>query len=124
MLYLAVGKQAWDVRYTDEFASWLKSLPTVQADAVLRLLLVLRLQGPALGRPYADTVKGSRYPNLKELRVQNKGKPLRAFFIFDPERAAVILCGGDKTGDEQFYRREIARAEAIYEAYLLARKVK
>jgi hypothetical protein len=119
-----VGKQGWEVRYTEEFEAWLKSLPTLQADAVLRLLLVLRLQGPSLGRPYVDTIKGSRCPNLKELRIQSKGKPIRAFFIFDPERVAVILCGGDKTGDEQFYLREIARAEALYDAYLLARKKK
>jgi hypothetical protein len=119
-----VGKQTWEVRYTEEFEAWLKSLPTLQADAVLRLLLVLRLQGPSLGRPYVDTIKGSRYPSLKELRIQSKGKPIRAFFIFDPERVAVILCGGDKTGDEQFYLREIARAEALYDAYLLARKKK
>ena len=36
---------------------------------------------------------------MRELRVQSGGKPPRGFYAFDPRRAAILLIGGDKTGD-------------------------
>ncbi|RYC48490.1 hypothetical protein DEH81_06425 [Pectobacterium zantedeschiae] len=58
---------------------------------VLAALIVLREKGPMLPRPYADTVKGSRYSNMKELRIQSRGVPIRAFFAFDPHRRGIML---------------------------------
>jgi hypothetical protein len=55
---------------------------------------------------------------LKELRTQSSGKPLRTFFIFDPRRSAILLIGGDKTGDARFYDRMIPIADQLYETYL------
>ena len=55
---------------------------------------------------------------MKELRIQHKGRPLRAFFAFDPRRTAVLLIGGDKTGDSRFYKRIIPQADDIYDAHL------
>lgn len=86
---------------------------------VLASLLVLRERGPLLSRPYADTVNGSRYRNMKELRVQSQGNPIRAFFAFDPKRHGIVLCAGDKSKDEKrFYETMIAIADAEFEQHL------
>lgn len=79
---------------------------------------LLESDGPFLGRPHADTVHGSRHPNMKELRTQCGGKPLRSLFAFDPRRSAILLIGGDKTGDERFYDKMIPLADALYDSYL------
>jgi hypothetical protein len=55
---------------------------------------------------------------MKELRTQSDGRPLRTFFAFDPRRTAVLLIGGDKTGDNRFYDRMVPIADDLYEAYL------
>jgi len=79
----------------------------------------IREEGPNLGRPQVDTVKGSRHSNMKELRTQEaQGKPLRTFFAFDPRRTAILLIGGDKTGDKRFYDRMIPIADDRYDEYL------
>jgi len=51
---------------------------------------------------------------MRELRTQAKGRPLRTFFAFDPRRTAILLIGGDKTGDRRFYDRMIPLADALY----------
>lgn len=72
-----------------------------------------------LSRPYADTVNGSNYTNMKELRVQSKGDPIRAFFAFDPRRRGILLCAGNKTGDEKrFYGVMIPIADRQYAEHL------
>ena len=74
---------------------------------------------PYVNPPYADTVEGSAFTNMKELRVQSKGDPLRAFFVFDPKRKGVLLCAGNKIGDEKrFYKRMIPIADREYQNYL------
>jgi hypothetical protein len=79
---------------------------------------LLENTGPMLGRPYADTVRSSRHPNMKELRVQAAGDPLRIFFAFDPRRMAILLIGGDKTGDDRFYERMVPLADRLYDEHL------
>lgn len=109
----------WEVTTTDRFDEWFDALDDTDRASVIAGMLLLREKGPLLSRPYADTVKGSKYANMKELRVQSKGDPLRAFFAFDPKRKAVLLCAGNKTGDEkQFYDRMIPIADKEYESHL------
>lgn len=108
----------WVVVYEEPFEEWLETLSEDEKDSVLAIVGVLEVAGPILGRPYVDTLKDSKINNLKELRVQKDGSPLRAFFAFDPKRQAVLLCGGDKTGDKLFYKRMIELAEKTYETYL------
>lgn len=108
----------WEVEVSDEFAAWygkLNELESVRVDAAVDMLIEY---GPALARPYADTLKGSRYPNLKELRVQHEGRPYRILFAFDPRRKAYIILGGEKTGNADWYVEAIRRAEAIYAQHL------
>ena len=70
--------------------------------------------GPNLGRPYVDTIKGSKINNLKELRINSGGHIFRIFFVFDEKRDALLLIAGDKRGEKRFYKRIIPLAEKIY----------
>ena len=79
---------------------------------------LLERYGPELGRPYVDTLNGSTFPNLKELRVQHRRRPFRVLFTFDPRRKAYLILGGDKTGDKNWYVDAIHRADAIYAQHL------
>lgn len=55
---------------------------------------------------------------MRELRVQSRGNPLRVFYAFDPRRTAILLIGGDKTGNDRFYETYVPLADALYDAYL------
>ena len=112
--------QEWNVILEQPVLNLLGSLTQ---DYVLKIyagLELLTTEGPQLGRPYADTIQGSKYSNLKELRIQFKTSVFRLFFIFDPIRQAIVLCGGDKKGKNQkrFYKEMINLAEQTYDAYL------
>lgn len=106
------------MEYTDEFHEWFQSLDENEQNAIVRSVKGLEQTGPALGRPQADTIKASRHPNMKELRTQYAGKPYRTFFAFDPRRSAILLIGGCKAGDKNFYKRMIPIADDLYDTYL------
>jgi hypothetical protein len=109
----------WEVTTTDTFDEWFDNLNDSERTKVIAGMLLLQEIGPHLSRPYADTVNGSCYTNMKELRVQSKGDPLRAFFAFDPNRKGILLCAGNKVGDEKrFYKRMIPIADNEYKAHL------
>jgi hypothetical protein len=111
---------SWEVATTDVFDDWFTSLePDAQAELIAKVEL-LKVFGPRLGRPHADTLKGSRYANLKERRASTRAQVLRVAFAFDPERAAILLIGGDKAGTSKglFYRQLIAKAELLFEKHL------
>ena len=115
----------WGINTTDTFDAWYENLDDTDRANGLASMLVLQSQGQMLGRPYADTVNGSAYSNMKELRVQSKGQPLRAFFAFDPEREGVLLCAGNKAANEKrFYEEMITIADREYAAHLEALKRK
>jgi hypothetical protein len=88
----------WAIEFTDEFRRWWDSMDEAEQEDVAASVIMLRARGPMLGRPHADVVVGSRYPNMKELRTQHAGRPYRTLFAFDPRRVAILLIGGDKTG--------------------------
>ncbi|MFO0790695.1 MAG: type II toxin-antitoxin system RelE/ParE family toxin [Pirellulales bacterium] len=108
----------WNVEYTDEFAQWWVSLSEAEQADISASVELVELHGPRLGRPHVDTIKGSRHSNMKELRTQSVGRPLRTFFAFDPRRSAILLIGGDKTGDNRFYERMVPIADSLYDEYL------
>jgi len=111
----------WGIDTTDTFDAWYENLDDTDRANVLASMLVLQSQGPMLGRPHADAVNGSAYSNMKELRVQSKGQPLRAFFAFNPERRGILLCAGNKAGNEKrFYEEMIPIADREYAAHLEA----
>ncbi len=106
-----------DVLGTDEFEQWFLAPDDGDSMAVARVVGLLEAKGITLGFPYSSAIEGTRYP-LRELRIQSGGKPLRVLYAFDPLRQAVLLLGGDKTGDNRFYMTLIPRAESIWESYL------
>jgi hypothetical protein len=108
----------WTVITTDLFNEWLEQQDESTQEKVLAALVVLQQQGPSLGRPLVDIVYDSKFTNMKELRVQHRGKPLRAFFAFDPFRQAIVLCIGDKGGKKRFYKEMLNIAEQQYELHL------
>jgi hypothetical protein len=109
---------AWEVEFTDEFAEWWDSLDEGEQEDVGASVKVLRECGPTLGRPHADLVAMSAYPNMKELRTQHDGRPYRTLFAFDPRRIAILLIGGDKTGNDRWYLEFVPRADKIYAEHL------
>ncbi len=109
---------AWVVEYTDEFFAWWKSLDDDEQESVRASVGLLEECGPQLGRPHVDTVGGSKHSNMKELRTQHMGRPYRTFFAFDPRRSAILLIGGDKTGDKLFYKGMIPEADRLFDEHL------
>ncbi|TGO02298.1 addiction module toxin RelE [Candidatus Thiomargarita nelsonii] len=109
----------WNIEYTDEFGEWWESLTEVEKDDVEFVVLLLGEQGSTLGYPYSSKIQNSRY-NLRELRIQCQGKPYRVLYAFDPRRTAILLLGGNKTGDERWYQKQIPLAEKLYQEHLEA----
>lgn len=111
-------QQVYGVELTDEFDSWWAELLPAErrsVDAAIRMLEVL---GPYLPFPRSSGVQGSRFGHMRELRVQHRGRPFRILYAFDPRRTAVLLLGGDKTGDDRWYERFVPRADRLYQAHL------
>jgi hypothetical protein len=109
---------AWEVEFTDEFGEWWEGLSVEEQDSIDSAVYMLEDVGPALARPYADTISNSQFPNMRELRIQHEGQPYRVLYAFDPRRTGVLLIGGDKTGNPRWYREFVPKADAIYAQHL------
>ena len=109
----------YEIRATPEFREWMQTLTLEERESFDTAVTLLRERGPTLARPYVDTVKGSAYANMKELRTaHDKHLALRAFFAFDPKRFAILLIGGDKHGRRGFYEKLIRKADELYREHL------
>ena len=108
----------WEIEFTDEFGAWWQTLTEVQQDDVAYTVGLLAELGPALDFPYSSKVKGSRHSHLRELRTPSGGRPLRTLYAFDPLRTAILLLGGDKTGDDRWYEKFIPVADRLYDEHL------
>jgi len=104
---------------TDEFAEWYDGLEERHRERVAACVDLLEQMGIALGFPYSSAIEGSDLA-LRELRCQSHGHAFRVFYAFDPQRDAIVLIGGDKTGisADRFYRQYIPQAERILREYL------
>lgn len=113
----------WKVLVQQEFLREIERLPEPLQDEIFAHALVLERFGPSLGRPWVDTLKGSRHPGMKELRFGWQRQSWRVAFAFDPERRAILLAGGGKRGADQarFYRRLIVLADRRFDGHLAAR---
>lgn len=116
----------WTVSFAAEFEPEFDELDAEVQDAILARMLLLEREGPSLGRSHADTLTGSKHANMKELRCTAAGGVWRiAFaFAFDPDRQAILLVGGDKSGgsEKRFYKQLIARADDRFDRHLETRK--
>jgi hypothetical protein len=103
----------WTVRLAVEFVAELRELREPVQDELLAHARLLAQFGPHLGRPRVDTLKGSRYANMKELRFDAERGVWRVAFAFDAQREAVLLAVGNKAGvpEARFYRDLIRRAD-------------
>ncbi|TGM03576.1 type II toxin-antitoxin system RelE/ParE family toxin [Leptospira jelokensis] len=110
----------WEIESTKELDLWLQKLDSTTKEEILAHFYLLRQKGPLLGRPFADSIQGSKIQNLKELRVQVKLKVIRIFFVFTEGRIGLLLAGGDKRGnDKRFYEQMIPMVEKIYKNWLI-----
>lgn len=112
--------EGWDVRFHPAFVDEFRALDRKVKIELGEVLDELREKGPKLGRPDVDTLKGSAYANMKEIRFKADDGVWRFAFAFDPRQKAVILCGGDKSGvnEQRFYRALIAKADARFKEWL------
>jgi hypothetical protein len=108
----------YSVEYTDEFAEWWDTLDEDEQVSVDVYVRLLEERGIALPYPYSSDVKGSKHGQMRELRIQHKGNPYRVLYAFDPRRTAILLIGGSKVGNDQFYMKYVPLADKIYDNHL------
>lgn len=111
---------SWLVRLHDEFEPEFAVLTEAVQDDILARMAALQELGPQLGRPRADTLKGSRHVNMKELRFYADHGIWRVTYAFDPTRTCIVLAAGNKSGrsERRFYQKLIAKSDARFDAYL------
>ena len=108
----------WEVEYTDEFGDWWGSLSEDEQESLAASVRLLEERGPTLGFPHSSGINGSRHGHMRELRTQHDGHPLRTLYAFDPRRSAILLIGGDKTGDNRWYDTNVPVADRLYDEHL------
>ena len=109
---------AWEVEGTDEFSTWFTGLEDDEQVSVGRVVELLVEHGPSVPFPYSSGVEASRHSHMRELRIQHGGRPFRVLYAFDPRRAAILLLGGDKTGNDRWYEENVPKADGLYDEYL------
>lgn len=109
---------SWLVEYTDEFGGWFASLGEREQNRLIASVQRLEVYGPNLDYPHSSAIAASRHSVMRELRVRIDGRPFRVFYAFNPVRAAILLIGGDKTGDGRFYEKMIPAADDLYDEHL------
>lgn len=116
----------WITQLHDEFDVEWDGLPEAVQDEILALMGLLEQFGPSLGRPHVDTLNGSKHKNMKELRFYANDGVWRVAFAFDPNRQAILLVAGDKSGksEKRFYVQLIKKADARFDAYIARIKSK
>jgi hypothetical protein len=116
------SSSAWEVFFHDEFDVEFDALNFDVQDSLVGAAGAIELSGPMTGRPHVDTLHGSKFPNMKELRfTANAGREIwRAAFAFDPDRQACVLVAGAKQGRNQaeFYERLIRIADRRFADHL------
>jgi len=109
---------AWEVEASDRFSAWWDTLDSAERESVAHVVDLLEIEGPMLPFPYSSKVNGSKFGVMRELRIQHEGRPYRVLYAFDPKRAAFLILGGDKTGDDRWYERNVAIADSEWEEHL------
>ena len=110
---------AWEVEFTNEFETWWEDLNESQQISITAGVGLLEEHGPTLDYPFTSAINSSRHSNMRELRIQSGGRPFRVFYAFDPRRTAILLIGGDKTGNDRFYNTLVNRADELYDQHIV-----
>lgn len=111
---------AWEVEYTDELGAWWETLSEAEQESVAAVVGLLEARGPQLAFPYSSNITTSRHDHMRELRIQHTGRPYRLLYAFDPRRSAILLIGGDKTGQDRWYDIFVPLADDLYDQHLIA----
>lgn len=109
---------AWDVEYTDAFEAWWNRLSEGEQVSVAASVGLLEERGPQLPFPHSSNINGSRHSLMRELRTQHEGRPYRTLYAFDPRRTAILLIGGDKTGNDRWHEETVPVADQLYDQHL------
>lgn len=109
---------AWDVEVTNEWIAWYNGLTEAHQDEVAAVIGLLEGCGPQLPFPYSSGIASSAHARMRELRIQVGGEPLRVIYAFDPRRTAILLLGGNKTGDDRWYEKAVPEADRLYDEHL------
>lgn len=112
--------QRWGVEYTDELGAWWISLTEAEQESIDASVRLLEAKGPNLGFPHTSGIRGSKHAHMRELRIQHEGRPYRILYAFDPRRCAILLLGGDKTGDDRWYATQVPIADGLYDMHVRA----
>ncbi len=112
----------WEIEFTDEFERWWDSLSEAEQMSIATSVSLLGDQGPNLRHPNSSGINGSRHTHMRELRTQHAGRPYRTLYAFDPRRMAILLIGGDKTGDDRWYEVHVPIADKLYDQHLIELK--
>jgi hypothetical protein len=110
----------WEIEYTDEFGVWWDALTDSEQESVRASVKLLGDFGPNLRFPHSSGTNGSRHDHMRELRIQHAGRPYRVLYAFDPRRCAILLIGGDKTGNDRWYEENVPIADRLYDEHLAA----
>lgn len=109
---------SWDVEYTDEFGEWWSSLNEPEQDDIAATVGLLEEKGPSLPFPKSSGIEASRHSHMRELRIQHAGDPWRVLYAFDPRRSAILLIGGNKTGNDRWYEEYVPIADDLYDKHI------
>lgn len=107
------------MEYTDELGDWWETLSEAEQESVAATVGLLEVRGPSLGFPHSSGITTSRHDHMRELRIQHGGRPYRLLYAFDPRRHAILLIGGDKTGQDRWYEQFVPVADDLYDQHLI-----
>ena len=108
-----------EVEYTNEFEEWWNELDESEQESVAAVVQLLEEHGPHLNFPHSSGIALSKHGHMRELRIQHKGNPYRVLYAFDPRRNAILLIGGNKKGNDDWYAEYVAIADRLYDEHLI-----
>ena len=100
------------------FGGWWDKLSEAEQIDIAAVVELLEEKGPQLPYPYSSGINGSKHEHMRELRIQHAGRPYRVLYAFDPRRMAILLIGGDKTGNKRWYEENIPTADKLYDEHI------
>lgn len=108
----------WEIEVTDLFEAWWNELTEAEQEDITAVVELLEIRGPQLPYPHSSGIHGSKHNHMRELRIQHKGRPYRVLYAFDPRRLAILLLGGDKTGNDDWYEENVPIADRLYDEHI------
>lgn len=109
---------AWNVEHTDEFAEWYHGLSEAQQDDITAAGLLLIEQGHNCPFPIRQGLTDRSTLICVSCVCRAADDRCEYFTLSIPGGSAILLIGGDKTGDDRFYERMVPVADQLYDMYI------